>query len=250
MSGLDNYGNTCFVNSVVQLLRYAKPMVKQLVTTVPKKNGQKDKALNSFLELLYQGSTPKEFVHHLKDFGFDPIYQHDAHEFMITMLDKLYEALDEVNPFEGHYESVLSCKNGHTSTNKEKFICISINGDLEEGIVQLQEPETVECKCDHCDETTMTKQVHIHPGKLVCVHLKRFTLDKKLNYKVSILKKWNGYKLIGMCNHYGSIHGGHYTSTVNTGQGWMHMNDEFVKKIDGLPKISRLPYIMVYELEE
>lgn len=250
MSGLDNYGNTCFVNSVVQVLRYAKPVVKQLVQTVPKKDGRKDEALNSFLELLYQGSTPRKFVHYLKDFGFDPIYQHDAHEFMITMLDKLYEGLDEENPFEGHYESVLTCKNGHKSTSKEKFTCISINGDLEEGIVQLQEPEVVECKCDHCDETSMTKRVLIHPGKLVCVHLKRFTLDKKLDYKVSIMKKWNGYKLIGMCNHYGSIHGGHYTSTVKTGKGWMHINDEYVKKVDGLPKISRLPYIMVYELEE
>ena len=36
------------------------------------------------------------------------------------------------------------------------------------------------------------------------------------------------------------------TATVKTDHGWMHMNDEYVKKIDGLPKESRLPYIMVY----
>ena len=169
---------------------------------------------------------------------------------MMTMLDRLYESLDNPNPFEGEYKSILVCKNGHKSISKEKFICISINGDLEEGILQLQEPESVECKCDYCDETTMTKHLEIHPGKLICIHLKRFSVDKKLNYKVSILKKWNGYKLIGTCNHYGSLHGGHYTSTVRTGDGWMHMNDEVVKKVDGLPKISELPYIMVYELDE
>lgn len=250
MSGLDNFGNTCFVNSVVQMLRYAKPVVKKLVEQVPEKEGSKDEALMCFLDLLYQGSKPRKFVRYLKDLGFDPIYQHDAHEFMMSMLDKLYESVSESNPFEGCYNSVLTCKNGHKSVSKEKFICISINGDLEEGIVQLQEPEVVECKCDHCEETSMTKQVEIHPGKLVCVHLKRFTMDEKLDYKVTILKKWNGYNLIGMCNHYGSLHGGHYTSTVKTGEGWMHMNDEFVKKIDGLPRISKLPYIMVYELEE
>lgn len=250
MSGLDNFGNTCFVNSVVQVLRYTKPIVKKLVEVVPQKDGEKDEGLSSFLDLLYQGSTPHTFVKHLKDFGFDPIYQHDAHEFMITMLDKLYESLQQVNPFEGEFVSKLRCKNGHESVSKEKFICVSINGDLEEGIQQLQEPEVVECKCDHCEETSMTKQVEVHPGKLICVHLKRFTLDKKLNYKVSILKEWNGYRLIGMCNHFGSLHGGHYTSTVKTSAGWMHINDEYVNKVDGLPKISRLPYIMVYELDE
>ncbi len=250
MSGLDNFGNTCFVNSVVQLLRYAKPVVKTLVEVIPKKNGAKDEALSSFLDLLYQGSSPQLFIRHLKNFGFDPVYQHDAHEFMITMLDKLYESLDETNPFEGEYVSVLRCKNGHSSVSKEKFICVSINGDLEEGIQQLQETEVVECKCDQCGETSMTKQVEVHPGRLVCVHLKRFTMDKKLNYEVTILKKWNGYSLIGMCNHFGSLHGGHYTSIVKTGTGWMNMNDESVEKVDGLPKISRLPYLMVYELDE
>lgn len=250
MSGLNNFGNTCFMNSVVQVLRYVKPVVKKLVQVTPKKNGEKDEALSSFLDLLYQGSSPKKFLPYLKDFGFDPIYQHDAHEFMMTMLDKLYESLDEDNPFEGEFESVLICKNGHKSVSKEKFICISINGDLVEGILQLQDPEVVECKCEHCEETHMTKQVYIHPGKLVCFHLKRFNIYEKLDYKVSILKEWNGYQLIGMCNHYGSLHGGHYTSTVKTSNGWMYMNDDIVKKIDGLPKISRLPYIMVYELEE
>jgi len=250
MSGLDNFGNTCFLNSVVQVLRYCKPVVKKLVESVPTKNGQRDEAMSAFLDLLYQGSSPRAFVRFLKDLGFDPLYQHDAHEFMMCMLDRLYESVEEENPFEGEYESVLTCKNGHKSTTKEKFMCVSVNGDLEEGIMQLQEPETVECKCDHCDETFMSKQVQLRPGRMVCFHIKRFNVDKKLNYNVSIVENWNGYKLVGMCNHYGSLHGGHYTSVVQTDKGWMSMNDETVRKVDGLPKNSHLPYIMVYELDE
>ena len=244
MSGLNNLGNTCYMNSVVQMLRYIKPVVQKLVHVQPD-----DDSVRHFVDLLYQGSRPNKFAHCLKDFGFDPIYQHDAHEFLLTMLDRLYESVDLKNPFEGTIKTVLTCKNGHTSSRSDPFVCLSINGGIDEGIPDLMEPEQVECKCEKCDEKMMTKTIDIDPNEVVCVHYKRFDLKKKLRYTVPILEKWNGYKLIGMCNHVGGLHGGHYTATVKTDNGWMHMNDEYVKKIDGLPKESKIPYIMVYVRE-
>ena len=232
------------MNSVVQVLRYVKPLVEPLVLAEPNSEPMKH-----FLDLLYQGSTPQKFVLHLKELGFDPIFQHDAHEFLITMLDKLYESVEEKNPFEGVVETVLTCKNGHRSVRKDPFVCLSINGGLEDGIRSLMEPETVECKCEHCEATEMTKTCDFHPNDVVCVHLKRFNADGKLRYKVPIHLTWNGYRLVGMCNHMGSTHGGHYTATVYTDKGWLYTNDETVKKIDGLPKESRVPYIMVYVRE-
>lgn len=241
MSGLDNLGNTCYMNSVVQMLRYVKPVVRQLVDARPE-----DAGLRHFVDLLYQGSTPQKFAHCLKDFGFDPIFQHDAHEFLLTMLDKLYENIDADNPFEGSMTTTLTCNNGHTSVRTDPFVCLSINGGIEEGVPSMLEPETVECKCEKCDETTMVKTMDIKPSDVVCIHYKRFTLKKKLRYRVPILLKWNGYELVGTCNHFGGLDGGHYTATVKTDMGWMHANDEYVKKIDGLPKESKVPYIMVY----
>lgn len=241
MSGLDNLGNTCYMNSVVQMLRYVKPVVLNLVKVKPENDG-----INHFIDLLYQGSTPQEFAYCLKDFGFDPIYQHDAHEFLLTMLDKLYECIDEKNPFEGKSTTVLRCKNGHTSTRVDPFVCLSINGGIEDGIPGMVEPEEVQCKCEQCDEKTMTKTIDLDPNDVVCVHFKRFNMDRKLRYKVPILQKWNGYELVGICNHVGGLHGGHYTATVRTDNGWLHINDDHVKKMDGLPQESNVPYIMVY----
>lgn len=232
------------MNSVVQILRYIKPVVQKLVKVVPK-----DEGLRHFVDLLYQGSTPQNFAACLKDFGFDPIYQHDAHEFLLTMLDKLYESIELENPFEGKMTTILTCANGHTSSRTDPFICLSINGGIEDGIPSMMEPETVECKCEKCDEKTMTKTLNIEPNSVVCVHYKRFGLDRKLRYKVPILEHWNGYRLVGSCNHTGGMNGGHYTATVRTDNGWMHMNDEYVKKIDGLPSESKVPYIMVYVRE-
>lgn len=241
MSGLDNLGNTCYMNSVVQVLRYVKPVVEKLVKVMPDQ-----KCLGHFVDLLYQGSSPNDFSKCLKDFGFDPIYQHDAHEFLLTMLDKLYESVKIKNPFEGTSKTILECKNGHFSTRSDPFVTLSINGDMEDGIPNMMKPEVVECKCESCEETFMTKTLDIDLSDVVCIHYKRFNLKKKLRYSVPILENWNGYELVGICNHYGGLHGGHYTATVKTDSGWMLINDEHVKKIDGLPKFSKLPYIMVY----
>jgi len=242
--GLQNFGNTCYLNSIVQILRYTKPVVKRLVEVE-----SENPAVQSFINLLYQGSTPRKFAKHLSSLGFEPLYQHDAHEFLLTMLDKVYEdeaCKDIKNPFEGHFESTLTCKNGHTSVSKEPFCCLSINGGLDDGIAALEEPESVVCKCDHCDETEMVKTVTIHPGEVVCIQFKRFDISGKLTYKVAIPEEWYGYKLVGICNHMGSTHGGHYTAAVNVDGQYMHFNDEDVQDIDGLPKRSRVPYLMVY----
>jgi len=244
MSGLDNLGNTCYMNSIVQILRYIKPMVQGLVKVEPE-----DKGLKHFVDLLYQGSAPENFAACLKDFGFDPIYQHDAHEFLLTMLDRLYESIDLENPFEGKMTTTLVCANGHRSCRTDPFICLSINGGIEDGIPNMMEPEIVDCKCEKCDEEVMTKTIDIKPNDVVCVHYKRFNVDRKLRYKVPIMERWNGYDLVGACNHTGGLHGGHYTATVRTDRGWMHMNDDYVEKLDGLPKESKVPYIMVYVRE-
>ena len=177
MSGLHNLGNTCYMNSVVQVLRYVKPVVEKLVKVIPE-----HESLKHFVDLLYQGSSPNDFAGCLKDFGFDPIYQHDAHEFLLTMLDKLYEGVNLKNPFEGTSKTVLKCKNGHISTRSDPFVALSINGGIEEGIIDMMEPEIVECKCETCGETSMTKTLDIDPSDVVCIHYKRFNLMKKLRY--------------------------------------------------------------------
>tara|TARA_B100000035_G_scaffold200234_1_gene171250 strand:+ start:1955 stop:2941 length:987 start_codon:yes stop_codon:yes gene_type:complete len=55
------------------------------------------------------------------------------------------------------------------------------------------------------------------------------------------------YELFAICNHSGSMAGGHYTSMVKTRKNnWYHMNDNQVNKIEKEKLVSKLAYCFFY----
>jgi len=65
-----------------------------------------------------------------------------------------------------------------------------------------------------------------------------------LGYNASIYK----YELFGVCNHTGSVHGGHYTAYVKNANGdWYHFNDTNVTKVYNTSNIiSTKAYVLFY----
>jgi ubiquitin C-terminal hydrolase len=93
--------------------------------------------------------------------------------------------------------------------------------------------------------------------------LKRFSADgrHKLNqlldfplenldlskYVVGYNPKSYVYDLFGVCNHMGSIMGGHYTSYVKNVSGeWIHFNDTQVDIINERQIVSPMAYTLFY----
>ena len=238
MQGLSNTGNNCYVNAIVQAMRYCKPIVTKLVDASP------DNEFAAYLcDLLYQGNEHglSYMLNEMHSIGMDPHTPSDAHEFYLEVVNKLDKWLDH-----GNTESTLQCSCGYSTTSTEKFWSISINGDVAEGIDHYEKPEHVEATCEKCGGIGMTKSLKILPSPMLVVHLKRFDMDGKLNYKTTIPPALRGHKLTAVCNHYGSMNGGHYTTCALTDQGWMSFNDETVTKIDTFPPTSSLPYILFY----
>ncbi len=55
------------------------------------------------------------------------------------------------------------------------------------------------------------------------------------------------YELFAICNHSGSMAGGHYTSMIKTKKNnWFHMNDNQVKSIKSTDLLSKLAYCFFY----
>ena len=127
--GLPNLGNTCYINSIIQCLRYSKPFVKSLVNLEVKKSTTLTKTL---MKVLYSKTTLEQlrlFVGQLattnKDFRL--LRQCDAHELYLYVIDKLYEDVPHTynNPFHGQLSSKLSFPCGHTSETVYNKLIVS-----------------------------------------------------------------------------------------------------------------------------
>jgi ubiquitin C-terminal hydrolase len=103
--------------------------------------------------------------------------------------------------------------------------------------------------------------------KIIIIALKRFSHDgmQKINTLVDFpLEKLNlkeyvkGYQqqkyiynLYGVCNHIGSVNGGHYTAYIrNATNEWIHYNDTTVSKINPNNIVSPTAYCLFYRLSD
>jgi ubiquitin C-terminal hydrolase len=249
MQGLCNRGNNCYVSAIVQALRYSKPVVRRLCRVYVA-----DKFVNAFCNILYMGCSDIDAVlNSMRLIAMDPHAQSDAHEFFLSSMNYLYDRVPDHLPDRGETVSTLRCDVcAHTLVNREKMLSVSINGDVLEGLTQYERGESVSSTCEGCGSCAMTKTLTLHPGEMWVVHLKRFAGDHKLHYGVSVppelIRGGSRWKLTAVCNHFGNMYAGHYTTLAHTDTGWYVFNDECVSPVDGVPESSRVPYILFYTL--
>jgi ubiquitin carboxyl-terminal hydrolase 8 len=72
------------------------------------------------------------------------------------------------------------------------------------------------------------------------------------SYVIGYNKKSYIYELYGVCNHSGSVHGGHYTCYVKNANGkWYHFNDTNVSEIKSVESIiSPKAYVLFYRKKQ
>lgn len=270
--GFQNPINICFMNSVLQCLLRAPKMWDFLLSLQVSEDNREHIVLGLRL-LAHATKTHKVLnpVFMLKIVGherFRPGYQHDAHEFLNTLLDLLHESPTSKKFIEDNFQGTTTLSTRCTHCNKKSYreenffsIQVPITSDNLVGCLRsFQFDETLDddnlFHCEGCNKkTNAVRQLRITSIKqYFVIALKRFdNFGNKVHTKVEIpdFLKFHGiaYKLFAVCTHVGDLHRGHYFADVlDRDTSWVSFNDEhFFPK----PPITEFDnaYILFYERE-
>lgn len=270
--GLQNNGNTCYLNSCLQLLTHCGFFTLEIYKFYKKRNNNEDlKPIEKYLlELILNKWFSNETIFNPikihKEISkendiFNPIYceQHDSSEFLIYVLNELNDKLKNI--FNSKFISIIKCKICKNIRKKEEDFLIwsielheHINSSIK-SFFNLEDIDDV--YCENCKtKTKCTKKYEYKKvSDSLIIHLKRFKpinnkyvkINNKIHTNDVITINKNNYELRGVIVHMGSINHGHYIFLgKNLNNKWLNYNDSICNNIMYNNPIEQ-GYIFYYE---
>ena len=272
-TGIDNVGNTCYLNSALQVLFFSPQLTNIIMFFKDRFDNGKDcvtKSYISIVEQLYSGKKPQvaDLMHNfLKEYKYfeNMRMQHDSHETTMCILDSLYESLKGSKDnfistiFDSVFENVVRCKDcGHKVVNKEtaRNICINSNAEtVQEGIdATFAEEKMDDYKCDMCSEKDCyRKKTHTKHSYIVIITINMYDnygrkAKTTMNIDNSIEINDKKYTLYASVCHHGSADNGHYTASVKSDNNWYIIDDETVYEVKDQNLHLRNAYTLFYKV--
>lgn len=263
MKGFRNIGNTCYLNSGLQLLVQNKELCKLILKYSPK--SEKLKKISDFILEYYNDDSSdciipneiKKIVEEKQEL-FVGYAQQDSTEFIIYLLDIIDEEIKSIDKFSGGIEPIFGidfnvrikcklkdCLTVYNRKEKNNFLLVDIDSkctSLDDAYRIFKSGEKLESDdkyyCENCQAKRIaSKRTNVNEWpQYLFIWLKRFRQNgeniTKNSQELEIPVDWrHDMKLQGAVIHYGSLNGGHYVYVGENEGKWFLFNDSSVSEI-------------------
>lgn len=272
LCGFNNMGNTCYMNSALQIIVNSTVLTKVMLS-----NNFKSSKLNiykSFLQQYRSGNSysPKDVKNMVgqKDNKFLDNSQHDSHEFLINLMEILEDEFK--NEYKVNEIQILNIPlNNLMSTIFDTSVSSIIYSEetkeksktkIGERILSVPIPQKENVTLNDCldhytkiEKLTGDSQWRSEKEKKLVDAYKRLQLKSLPKYLLIQLKRFSFfsysnknntpidipinldlgnsvYNLRGIIYHMGSVNGGHYVSIINHNNKWYLCDDANVSEVN------------------
>lgn len=261
MKGFMNIGNTCYLNSGLQMLIQNKDLCNKII-----EYSDRSRPLNiisNFINEYYSGNNNvliprdiKALVEKRQEI-FMGFKQHDSAEFIVFMLDIIDEEIKKISKESQGIDPIFllesnvrikcklkTCLNISEHIEKNTYLLLDINNEtktLDDCYRLSKSSEMLEDNiffCDKCKKKTLASKrnnIITWPNNLI-VWLKRFKQNgmrlEKMDNMIDIPMEWrHNMKLQGFVIHSGGLNGGHYIYVGLVNDKWYLFNDSSISEI-------------------
>lgn len=264
--GLENLGNSCYMNSILQCLARAPEFLETLQTTT-------DPLLVSLVQLLstmrQQGKVADVLRAFRRALGthlpkFKSTKQEDAKDLLLELLaytERAHRPAAEL--FYGKRADKVTCTRcGNQTPAEAELFLVPIERRLDSTDItsylqraqndefQLTGDNRLQCgRCQSQSDASVVSKIVKSP-KLLVVYIEPFDLaGRRIRHSISVTEQvtllGRKYALYALVHHYGaSIHSGHFTATVRYGE-WYRCDDSSVREVES--PSSAEAYFLFYE---
>ena len=266
-------GNTCFINSSLQLLLNCPLLVNQIIESDNENLKKYKQTFEDYFRKTTNTLGPYILYKRYQKLNsnYVGISQEDAHEYLTFIIDDIDELSKDINVKNLFKISLISkvnceeCNNYSQVIISEKMLSLSIDNcqTLDDCFKKLYKKESLDNDnkwfCDKCNKKVCSnKEIYIDKiSKYLIICLNRFIFDKnniiKNNNNILFSKNiFTNYELIGIIYHMGNINGGHYICSITRdGKKWFLIDDINIIETtyEKLEKINNNAYILLYHIK-